>query len=451
MEKHCIRFIMTRVCVILSTLSPTFSFAQYYWEDETGGIYNIPSVEFNPVYTGYGSDGDLIYNKIDLQTGQTMQIVNSVPLYDHLGNEIATAWASPIGWDHENEFRDGGIIAAAITEIQIGSTTHTMVYAWSVNSNLGRQSGWIKLSDLSPSNLIEEILLDNKAARMNILRNGGIGHATYEESSVGEAYLPAYAEEYYLDPGRDASYTAGKARYYYTKEDGYNSGLINIPETGRQRYGVAHVGIPINDKFFWDRSVPRVNVSIYPPSSTTPINHKLRLAWGYTLTSAGDKIYSWVNERALTPTGVTVTGSTVVHITKRNASGYALDGGQGSDNRQNIYLSSADSNNINQQWLEIYRGDGYYSYQKMASNHCINGMGGGANRQNIYLWTCNANNQNQHWQKVDAGGGAYKLVKRNASGFAINGGGGGSDGQNVNLYDSSHSSQNLQWFVTPLD
>ena len=55
------------------------------------------------------------------------------------------------------------------------------------------------------------------------------------------------------------------------------------------------------------------------------------------------------------------------------------------------------------------------------------------------------------WQKVDAGGGAYKLIKRNATGFALDGGSNGSNGQNVNLYDSSNSSQNLQWFITPTD
>ena len=127
--------------------------AQYYWEDEEGGIFNIPAVEYNPTYTGFGSDGDLIYNKIDLQTGETMQIVRNASLYDHTGREIATAWKSAIGWNREINFRDGGIIAAAIADVKVDGTTHKMVYAWSVNSNAGgRISGWMKLSDLSPSN-----------------------------------------------------------------------------------------------------------------------------------------------------------------------------------------------------------------------------------------------------------------------------------------------------------
>ena len=142
-------------------------------------------------------------------------------------------------------------------------------------------------------------------------------------------------------------------------------------------------------------------------------------------------------------------GSNVVQLVKRNATGFAIDGGGGAGNRQNIYLWSENSNNVNQQWIELNRGNGYYSYQKMNTDHCIDGSGGGANNQNVYLWTCNDNNFNQHWLKVDVGGGAYKLIKRNASGFALNGGSGGRNRQNVNLYNSSSSSANLQWLIIP--
>lgn len=139
-----------------------------------------------------------------------------------------------------------------------------------------------------------------------------------------------------------------------------------------------------------------------------------------------------------------------VQITKRNAPGYAIDGGNGGQVGQNVYLWNASETNINQQWLEIDRGDGYYSYQKRGTNFCIGGGNGGANQQNVGLGTCNEDNYNQHWQKVAQGDGGYKLIKRNAAGFAINGGNAGADGQNVNLYDSSNSSQNLQWYVSPI-
>lgn len=142
--------------------------------------------------------------------------------------------------------------------------------------------------------------------------------------------------------------------------------------------------------------------------------------------------------------------STPVHITKRNMTSFAIDGNNGGDNGQSIYLWSENENNLNQQWLEINRGNGYYSYQKMNTNYCIDGGNGGENNQDVYLWTCSDNNQNQHWQKVNAGGGSFKLTKRNASGFALNGGSGGANGQNVNLYNSSANSQNLHWVISPL-
>jgi len=142
--------------------------------------------------------------------------------------------------------------------------------------------------------------------------------------------------------------------------------------------------------------------------------------------------------------------STVVHITKRNATGFALDGNHGGENGQNIYLWSENENNQNQQWIEIDQGGGFFSYQKRNTDFCIDGNRGGANGQNLYLWRCDNNNRNQHWQKVSSGGGAYRLVKRNATGFAIDGGNGGARAQNIQLYDSSLSSQNLQWFITPI-
>ncbi|MCH6255674.1 RICIN domain-containing protein [Puniceicoccaceae bacterium K14] len=139
--------------------------------------------------------------------------------------------------------------------------------------------------------------------------------------------------------------------------------------------------------------------------------------------------------------------SSVVNIRKRNSSGYALDGGNSGANGQNVYLWSFSSSNQNQQWEEIDRGSGYYTYVKLGTNYALDGGNGGANGQNVYLWTKDDSNYNQHWKKVDMGGGYVQLQKRNSTGFAINGGSGGANGQNVNLYNSSNSSYNLQWSV----
>ncbi|MGY3793424.1 RICIN domain-containing protein [Aquimarina sp. 433] len=147
-----------------------------------------------------------------------------------------------------------------------------------------------------------------------------------------------------------------------------------------------------------------------------------------------------------------VPGEQIVHITKRNAPGFAIDApGSTPSNGDQVYLWSSNQNNANQQWVEIDRGNGYYSYRKKDTNYCIDGNNGGADRQNVHLWTCDLNNQNQLWQKVAVGGGAYKLIKRNASGYAIDGGSNGANGQNVQLYNSANTSQNLQWIITPIN
>lgn len=144
--------------------------------------------------------------------------------------------------------------------------------------------------------------------------------------------------------------------------------------------------------------------------------------------------------------------SKVVHIKKRNATGFAIDGGGvNPTNGQNVYLWAENENSANQQWLEIDRGDGYYAYQKQGTDYCIDGNAGGADRQNVYLWQCATNNQNQHWKKVSTDSGFFQLVKRNASGFALDGGSSGANAQNVQLFDASNTSYNLQWSIEAID
>jgi endoglucanase len=173
-------------------------------------------------------------------------------------------------------------------------------------------------------------------------------------------------------------------------------------------------------------------------------------------TSSGTATATYTNSCGAQSTqnfNITVSGGgsgTTVHLTKRNASGFGVDGGNGGANGQQIYLWSKDVNNGNQQWVEINRGGGYYSYQKVNTNYCMDGGNGGANGQLVYLWTCDANNQNQQWQKADAGSGNYRLIKRNASGYSIDGGNGGANGQNLYLWASDAYNQNQQWTFTSL-
>jgi enterochelin esterase-like enzyme len=147
---------------------------------------------------------------------------------------------------------------------------------------------------------------------------------------------------------------------------------------------------------------------------------------------------------------VNVNGSSSgqnVRLTKSNATGFSIDGNNGGANGQQIYLWAGDASNVNQTWVEIDRGGGYYSYQKLNTNYCMDGGNGGANGQSVYLWACDANNQNQQWQKISAGSN-FRLQKRNASAYSIDGGNGGANGQNLYLWASDANNQNQQWIFT---
>jgi len=81
------------------------------------------------------------------------------------------------------------------------------------------------------------------------------------------------------------------------------------------------------------------------------------------------------------------------------------------------------------------------------TNFALDGGNGGETGQNLYLWQNNPNNQNQQWEKVSVGGNIYQLKKRNATGFSIDGGKSGSAGQNVYLWGSNSSNQNQHWII----
>jgi len=140
-----------------------------------------------------------------------------------------------------------------------------------------------------------------------------------------------------------------------------------------------------------------------------------------------------------------VEGSNIVTIRKRNASGFGLDGGNGAANAQNVYLWNHNPNNVNQQWEEIDRGGGFFSYQKAGTNHSIDGGNGGSTGQNVYIWQTSPTNFNQHWRKVQITGNIYLLQKRNAAGFALDGGKGGATGQNVYMWTTNTGNQNQHW------
>lgn len=140
----------------------------------------------------------------------------------------------------------------------------------------------------------------------------------------------------------------------------------------------------------------------------------------------------------------------LVHIEKNNQN-FAIDGGSNGAKRQNVYIYSSRQSNVNQQWIEIDRLNGFFSYQKNGTDFCLDGGSGGESGQTVYLWTCNVVHQNQQWRKVNSSSGSFRLEKRNAPGFSMDGGQGGGNRQDINLQPSNNNDVDQQWNFTPID
>ena len=130
---------------------------------------------------------------------------------------------------------------------------------------------------------------------------------------------------------------------------------------------------------------------------------------------------------------------------------FSIDGNNGAQLNEQIYLWNTNLNNINQQWVEIDRGNGFFSYQKRNTNLCIDGGNGGQRRQAVIIFTCNSNNQNQHWRKVNTTGNSIRFEKRNASGFSIDGRGGAERRQELHLWNSNNNNVNQRWLLTDVN
>ena len=63
-----------------------------------------------------------------------------------------------------------------------------------------------------------------------------------------------------------------------------------------------------------------------------------------------------------------------------------------------MYLYTCGDNNYNQHWKKIATSGGTYRLQKRNSpSYSLDGNNGGENGQAVYLWKSNSNNKNQQW------------------------------------------------------
>ncbi|BFM19330.1 polysaccharide lyase family 7 protein [Gilvimarinus japonicus] len=155
-------------------------------------------------------------------------------------------------------------------------------------------------------------------------------------------------------------------------------------------------------------------------------------------------------------TSLALTGSLAhgaTFVMEKYGTGYSIDGNGGAQVGQQLYLWGTNLNNANQQWVQLDRGNGYYSYKKEDTNLCWDAGSGGARNQAVTLQACNAGNYNQQFSKVKVYDGTevYRFEKRNASGFSLDGNGGAADRQSIYLWNSSDTNVNQQWELHRVD
>ena len=162
-----------------------------------------------------------------------------------------------------------------------------------------------------------------------------------------------------------------------------------------------------------------------------------------TLTFDGDVRIGLGNINWLEASLIEAEGGRTVVMQKQNTN-FSIDGNNGARRGQQIYLYDTNLDNVNQQWVEIDVGSGFYSYQKFNTSLCLDGGNGADFRQPVTIETCNNTNRNQHWRQVSLANGNFRLEKRGTN-FSIDGNHGAQRRQVAYLWESNNNNVNQQW------
>ena len=162
-----------------------------------------------------------------------------------------------------------------------------------------------------------------------------------------------------------------------------------------------------------------------------------------TLTFDGDVRVGLGNINWLEASLIQAEGGRAVVMQKQNTR-FAIDGSSGARRGQQIYLYDTNLDNVNQQWIEIDVGNGFYSYQKFDTSLCLDGGNGATFRQAVTIETCDSSNRNQHWRPVNLSNGSFRLEKRGTN-FSIDGNNGAQRRQVAYLWESNNNNVNQQW------
>ncbi|WP_051084084.1 polysaccharide lyase family 7 protein [Gilvimarinus chinensis] len=151
-----------------------------------------------------------------------------------------------------------------------------------------------------------------------------------------------------------------------------------------------------------------------------------------------------------------VTGSlsqAATFVMEKHGTGHAIDGNGGAQTGQQLYLWETNLTNLNQHWVQLDRGNGYYAYKKENTNLCWDAGSGASRQQAVTLQECDESNYDQHFAKVKVypSSEIYRFAKRGAQEFSLDGGGDAANRQDIYLWSSNSDNINQQWQLFRVD
>ncbi|UTF58974.1 polysaccharide lyase family 7 protein [Gilvimarinus sp. DA14] len=162
-------------------------------------------------------------------------------------------------------------------------------------------------------------------------------------------------------------------------------------------------------------------------------------------------LYKFMLAASLAVTGSLAQAATFVM--EKHGTGHAIDGNGGAQMDQQLYLWETNLTNLNQHWVQLDKGNGYYAYKKENTNLCWDAGSGASRQQAVTLQECDESNYDQHFAKIKvySGSEVYRFAKRNADDFSLDGNRDAANRQSIYLWNSNSDNINQQWELIRVD
>lgn len=228
-------------------------------------------------------------------TGKRNEIIRNTPMYDGVGNQIATAKKGILG--DVNGRTKGGYNAAAMVKIRVGGSLKNAVLCWNVATTSNqRRTGFIVTDNLKYKSIVESRMNTCKSRLANVRPNDSGKPTTHYK--VLNKTVPGNLADAYIYPNQTGA--ANKLKYYYVNNGVLNL-LVDLPYTrnvqGENKGKAIDLAKP-GRSFYRLKSVSSASRDIFKRGTRTVIG-KAKFLYGYVLTDNNEKIWCWANMACL--------------------------------------------------------------------------------------------------------------------------------------------------------